>query len=269
MKQFFLLYLMLLFHFLAYSQPKITDIVWKGINNEYLQIFKKYATYNKGQHFQEFSVVKYVKNSYIVLASPHISGLYWQQYDIVHFTKDTLILAPVGRDVFKLSQLNENNQYVFINSLNGFTFVKLHFTTTLIVPELDLNLSITLTIDSTRKSFVKLHDDYMNETNVVTTSISKYEHKTLNTILAGLDISNLPEKAVVDLPNTYLNSLPKYFIYAQLECCNSFFEVHYNDQVKTYRGCTSIPFYHPALAHFLINYIAMKSGQSGRRPKLW
>ena len=266
MKQFFLISLILFFHFFIYAQqPKITDIVWKGTNNEYLQILKKEAGLNKGQHFQEFAVIKYVKNSYIVLASPHISGLYWQQYDIVRFTKDTLILAPVGRDVFKLSQPNEDNQYVFVNSLNGFTFTKLHFTTSLVAPELDLNLSITLTIDSTKKSFVKLHDDYMNETNVVTTSMGKHEYKTLITILAGLDISNLPK----NLPDSYLNSLPKYFIYAQLECCNSFFEVRYNDQVETYKGCTSIPFYHPALAPFLINYIAKKSAQSGRMPRLW
>ena len=199
-----------------------------------------------------------------------------QQYDIVRFTYDTLILAPIGRDIFKLNKPNKENQYVFVNSLNGFTFVKLHFKTSIVVPESNYYLSINLTIDSTKKSFVKLHDDYMNETNVVTTSMSKYEYKTLITILAGLNIGGLPENFVPSIPSLLISSnlfrLNDYLVltdHAAVECCNSFFEIQYNDQIKTCKGCTFVPFYHPALECFLVDYIAMKSFQSGRRPILW
>ena len=170
----------------------------------------------------------------------------------------------------------EENQYVFVNSLNGFTLVKLHFTTTLILPESYLNLSITLTIDSAKKSFVKLHDDYMNETNVVTTSISKQEYETLISLLAGLDISSFPENFVPADPSILISSniirLNDYLVstdHAAVECCNSLLEIRYNDQIKTCKGCSFVPFHHPVLERFLVDYIAGKSAQSGRNPKLW
>ena len=276
MKHIFLLLLFLFIPILIFAQPKITDIIWVGQNNEYFQILKKEAYLNKGQHFQEFRVVKYVKNRHHILASQHISGYVEQQYDIVRFTYDTLILAPIGRDIFKLNKPNKENQYVFVNSLNGFTFVKLHFKTSIVVPESNYYLSINLTIDSTKKSFVKLHDDYMNETNVVTTSMSKYEYKALITILAGLNIGGLPENFVPSILSLLISSnlfrLNDYLVltdHAAVECCNSFFEIQYNDQIKTCKGCTFVPFYHPALESFLVDYIAMKSFQSGRRPILW
>jgi len=274
MKHLFLLFFIA--PILIFAQPKIADIIWVGENNEYLQISKRKAILNKGQHFQEFHVVKYVKNSYFTLASQHISGYLEQKYDIMRFTRDTLIITPVDRDIFRLSQPNKANQYVFVNSLNGFTFVKLHFRTSIVVPECDYNLSITLTIDSAKKSFVKLHDDYMNETNVVTTSISQYEFKALITILAGLNIGDLLEYYVPADPSVLaisnvirLNDYLVFTDHAAVECCNSSLEIRYNDQVKTCTGCRFVPFYHPYLEHFLVDYIANKSSQSGRRPSLW
>jgi len=119
MKHLLLLLLLLLFLFLfpalVFAQPKITDITWKGKNNEYIEISKKNATLKIGQHSKSFEVVKYVKNSYLILSSEHISGTIEQKYDIVRFTEDTLILAPTGKDVFRLSKANENNQYIFVN----------------------------------------------------------------------------------------------------------------------------------------------------------
>jgi len=258
MKQFLLLLSLLLLHFLAISKPKISDIFWVGKNKEYLQILKKTAELRKGAHTQELKVVKYVKNSYIILSSEHITGYFEQRYDILHFTQDTLILAPVGKDVFKLCQLDENNQYVFINTLNsGFSFTKLHFVTEFFVASLDLYLQINLDIDAERKSRVKLHDDYMNETNIVTTSMGKIDYKRFFQILAACDINSIPEvTSYVPDPE-------------DAKCCNSVLEIQYNGQVKKWKGCTTFPFHYPALEDFLVYYIASKSAQSGREPRLW
>jgi hypothetical protein len=244
-----------LFPAIVWAQPKITDIIWVGKNKEYLHILKKEAELTKGQHVQEFKVEQSVKNNYIILSSQHITGYLEQKYDIVHFTQDTLILTPVGKDVFRLSSPNEKNQYVFTNSLNGFTFIKLHFETSLFVSSQDLYLQIMLDIDSTRKSRVKIHDDYMNETNIVTTAMDRFEYKTFIQILAACDINNIPEEV-------------SYSLSDDMQCCNSIFEIQYNNQIKKCKGCTPLPFYYPALENFLLSYIASKSAQSGMMPIL-
>ena len=276
MKHIFIFLLM--FPAILFAQPKITDIIWKGQHNEYLQILKKEADLMKGQHTQEFKVVKYAKNDYIILSSRHVSGYIEQKYNIVRLTQDTLILAPESRDIFKLSRLNEDNQYVFVNTLNGFTFVKLHFATTLVAPSLNIDISITLDIDSARNSRVKLHDDYMNETNVISTGISKYDYHRLISILAAFDISSFPEEFIAkEQANREPEgrALHNYFgiIFqsdeAKPECRNSFLEIQYNDQTKKCKSCATVPFYYPLLEDFLMNYIATKSSQSGRNPKLW
>jgi hypothetical protein len=254
MKQFFLF--LFFFPVIVLAQPKMSDIVWVGKNKEYLHILKKEVEFKKGEHIQEFKVVQYVKNSYIILGNQHITGYFEQRYDIVRFTQDTLILVSVGKDVFRLCQPDENNQYVFTNSLNGFSFTKLHFETSLFDSSLDLDVQITLDIDSTRKSRVKIHDDYMNETNIVTTPMSKIEYKTFIQILAICDLNSISEKT-------------SYFPPEDIKCCNSVFEVQYNGQVKKCKGCTLLPFYDPALEDFLMGYIASKSSQSGRNPRIW
>jgi hypothetical protein len=267
-----------MFPAILFAQPKITDIVWKGQNKEYLQILKKTAGLKKGQYIQEFKVVRYAKNEYIILSSQHTTGYLEQKYNIVRFTKDTLILAPEGKDIFKLSQLNEENQYVFVNTPKELPFGKLHFASSIIAPSLDYHVSITLYIDSARNSRVKIHDDYMNETNVVTTKISKKDYKRLIQILAACDMGSFPEefapkdqKFATFEENPLSSSRGVVFHVKQefLECSNSIFQVQYNDQIKKCKGCTFVPFYYPALEDFLMRYIAMKSFQSGKNPKLW
>jgi len=255
MKPFFLF--LFLFPAIVLAQPKITDIIWIGKNKEYLQILKKEAGLRKGEHIQEFKVVQYVKNSYIIFGDQHITGYIEQRYDIVRLTQDTLILAPAGKDVFRLCQPDENNQYVFVNTLsNGFSFTKLHFETSLSVRPHGLDLQITLDIDSTRKSRLKIHDDYMNETNIVTTPMDRFEYKRFIQILAACDLNNLLEET-------------SYLLSEGMECCNSVFEIQYNGQVKRCKGCTSFPFYYPALEDFLLSYMTSKSAQSGRMPRIW
>jgi hypothetical protein len=276
MKPIFII--LLLFPALLFAQTKITDIPWVGQSKEYLYIEKKLATLIKGQHIQEFKVEKYVKNDYFILSSQHATGYYEQKYHIVLFTANKLILAPEGRDIFKLSHLNEQDQYVFENNLNEFTFVKLHFESSLISSELDCNLSFSLDIDSARNSRVKIHDDYMNETNVVTTSMSMGDYKRMVTILAGVDIGSFSEEFIYkkqEIPESeskfQLNSFGAAFLVEEghKECSNSVFEIQYNDQIKKCKGCNFFPFYYPALEVFLMRYMAIKSNQSGRNPKIW
>jgi len=263
---------------LLFAQNKILEIPWIGQNKEYLYIEKKIATLNKGQFVQEFAVKKYVKNKYFILLSRHISGYLEQKYNIVLCAQDKLILEPEGIDIFKLSRLNEDNQYVFETNLEGITFVKLHFSTTIIASSLDINISITLDIDSARNSRVKLHDDYMNETNVVTTIMSKNDYNRFVSILNAFDIDSFPEEF---MGRERANREPEgrsfhnYFgiIFrsdeAKRECSNSYLEIQYNDQTKKCKSCAIIPFYYPLLEDFLMNYISMKSYQSGKNPKLW
>jgi len=266
-----------IFPIIVFGQKTLPDNPWVGVNKEYLQIEKKSATLTKGFHFQEFAVRQYLKDGYIVFTAPHISGIYWQRYKVILFSKDTLILEPEGSDVFRLSQRNENNQYVFTNSLNGFTFEKLHFTTTIIDESLGVNISILLDIDSSRNSRVKLHDDYMNETNIVTTQMTKIEYKQLLQILSAFDLSMLSEdfankgKDITKYEAKQLRISKDVVLYGERgtkECSNSFFEIRYNDQVTKCKGCPFVPFYYPALKDFLLRYISTKSYQSGRNPKV-
>ena len=254
MKHLFLLSSFLLLHFLACSQAKISDFIWKGKNNESFLIAKKDAALWKGTHVQIFDVKKYVKNNYFILSSKHVTGYLEQKYNIVRFTQDTLVLAPVEKDIFRLSQPDEENQYVFVNSLNGFTFVKLHFETSFEEASHDLYLKVTLDVDSTRKSRVIIHDDYMNETNIVATKMSKNDYIEFTRVLSACDFSTFSEEYFKAEEN--------------MKCCNSFFEIRYDDQIKKCKGCTLFPFYYPVLKEFLWNYIATQSYFSGRTPAI-
>ena len=267
-----------MFPIIVFGQKTLPDNPWVGANKGYLQIGKKSATFTKGQHFQEFAVRQYLKDGYIVFTAPHISGVYWQRYNVILSSNDTLILEPNGNDVFRLSQRNENNQYVFTNSLNGFTFEKLHFTTTIIDESLGVNISISLDIDSSRNSRVKIHDDYMNETNIVTTQMTKSEYKQLLQVLSAFDLSTLSEdfankgQDITKYEAKQLRISKDVVLYGERgvkECSNSVFEIRYNDQVVKCKGCSLVPFYYPALKDFLLRYIAFKSAQSGRNPKIW
>ena len=248
--KYFLLFFMI-FPYIIFAQPKIYDIIWVGPNKEYFHILKKEAELKKGEHYQEFKVVEYVKNSHIILSSEHISGYLEQKYNIVSFTENTLILAPEGKDIFKLCRQNEDNQYVFVNTLNTFTFEKLHFETSFEY------FTITLDIDAEKNSRLKIHDDYMNDTKVVTTSIDKFEYRYLIQVLSAVDIDSLQEEY-------------KLTNHSNLECCHSAFQIHYNtNQVKKCKGCSLFPFDYPGLENFLLDYINTKAASSNFGPEIW
>jgi len=248
MKKIF--FCLLMFPAVIFAQPKIYDIIWVGQNKEYFAISKKEAVYRKGQHGQEFKVVKYVKDNYIILSSEHIFGHLEQKYYIISFTENTLVLAPDGRDIFKLCRPNEENQYVFVNSLNTFTFEKLRFETSFEY------FTITLDIDVNKNSRVKIHDDYMNDTKVVTSAIGKYEYRYLIQILAACDIDSFPEN--YDWTDD-----------SNVACCHSVFHIHYdNNQLKKCKGCSLFPFDYPPLENFIWDYINGKAGTSSFGPDI-
>jgi len=91
MKHLLFLFYLILFHFFAHSQSKIT---WVGQNKEYLNISKKTATLQKGREYTEFNMVKYVKNKYFILSKDTPWNSYKTKFNIVSITQDTLILAP-------------------------------------------------------------------------------------------------------------------------------------------------------------------------------
>jgi len=147
----FLFFSLILFHFITCSQPNnISKITWVGENKEYLNISKNKFLWQKTSQFfsdslqqqynitvshsQQFCIVKYVKNSHIILSrifEKYNSIKVEQKYNIVRFTKDTLILSPEGGDIFTISEPNEQNQYVFVNSMLTYKFEKLYYETSL------------------------------------------------------------------------------------------------------------------------------------------
>jgi hypothetical protein len=236
---------------LSYSQSKITDITWVGKNKEYLQISKQSAELRKGEHYQKFKINKYVKESHIILSCQHISGYLEQKYNIISFTENTLILEPEGKDVFRLCQPDENNRYVFDNSLNRFTFEKMLFETTL-----GFYYKISIYIDSKKNSRVEIQDDYANETAIVRSPISKTDYNKLIAILAARDIGSFP--------NEYFWTDDEN----DIKCCNSSFEIWYNGSIKKCKGCTHVPFDYDRLKFFLWDYFVLKASTIGVAPTM-
>jgi len=125
MKPFLLLSSLIFFHFFACSQPKISKITWIGENNQYLNLSKKKPTLQQGVSYKQFERVKYGKGD-IILSGMYNSIKIEQKYKVVRFTQDTLILMPKGKDVFTLCEMNEQNQYVFVNSMLTYKFASLY-----------------------------------------------------------------------------------------------------------------------------------------------
>jgi hypothetical protein len=239
MKPFLLLFFLPLIHLLSYSQPKIDKITWVGENREHLNISKKMATLQKGANFQQFDVVKYVKNNYFILSQVHGTE-FKQKYNIVRFTKDTLILASDKTDIFELGKPNEQNQYVFVNSMLNYKFVKLHF-------EVTSNLrneprKYTIDIDSAKKAIIK-EDIYHNEIKIYKTSVSKKDYERLIKILSHCDIDYYPDENIKIGYENYIQIL----------------EIQYNEQKKIFKDCTPRG-YSSKLEGYLWEYIALRTG---------
>jgi hypothetical protein len=217
-----------------------------GENNEYLNISKKKALLQKGVEYEEFYVFKYLKNNSISLMQIHPGTAHAQLYNIVRFTKDTLILSPEGADFFKLCEPNEQNQYIFVNSLLTYKFVSLYYETP-INNHYGVLKRVSLYIDSARNSKITLKDEDLNKTKTYKSSIDKRDYEQLIKILSSCDISNyIDEKNVIDDKN----------------CRRQVFEIRYNDQIRTFKGCDEnflIPSKYADLSGFLAEFVSLKA----------
>ena len=246
MKPFFLLSSLLLFHFFACAQPKINKITWIGKNNEYLNISKKTVSLQKGMDFFELRVSKYVKNNSIVLSQVRHGMEFNQKYNIVRFTQDTLILAPIGEDVFTLSEANEQNQYVFANSMLTYKFVSLYYETSFYNPNnpKEDRYKFILYIDSAKNSRVVIQNESFNETTIYTAPPSKIEYECLVKILSSCDLNSFSEEDMrIDEESSYV-----------------ILEISYNDQVKNFREYTRFPDnFANELGYFVQEYIELRA----------
>jgi hypothetical protein len=244
MKSFLLLSFFTLFSFFTYSQPNIHKTTWVGQNNEHLNISKKTASLQKDTLFYKFEIAKYVKNKYIVLSNDEVHSQ--QKYNIVRFTKDTLILTPEELDIFNLSEPNEQNQYIFVNSLLTYKFVSLYYETSFYnfdKPKED-RLKFILYIDSAKNSRVVIQNESFNEGTMYTAPPSKIEYECLVKILSSCDLSSFPEgDTVVDKESPY-----------------EILEISYNEQVKKIRGFACLPdTFADELGYFVCEYIELRA----------
>jgi len=201
-------------------------ITWVGQNNEYLNISGKRASLQKGMNFQEFKVVKYVKKKYVILSQIRNSTELKQQYNIVRFTKDTLVLSPEGSDAFALSERNEQNRYVFVSSLLNFQFVELYFEVSFYnYNNPKRRLQFIVYIDSAKRSRVVYKEESFNETTMYTAPVSCVEYEGLIKILSGCDMNCVSSEDT---------AIDRRFPYQILE-------IKYNNQDKTVREFKRLP----------------------------
>jgi len=245
MKPFLLLSSLIFFHFFACSQPKISKITWIGENNQFLNLSKKKPTLQQGVSYKQFERVKYSKGD-IILSGMYNSIKIEQKYKVVSFTQDTLILMPKGKDVFTLCETNEQNQYVFVNSMLTYKFASLYYETSF--NNFDNSkgdkLKFILYIDSAKNSRVVIQNESFNETTIYTAPPSKVEYEQLIKILSSCDLSSFSEEDVaIDKESPY-----------------EILEIGYNDQVKKINGFTCLPVsFADELGYFVCEYIELRA----------
>ena len=243
MKHLFLLSVFLLFHFLACSQAQIYK-TWVGQDNEYLNILNKTASIQKGREYKKFDVIKYVKNKYFVLSGTIHDVEFTVMYNIVRLTQDTLILSPEGEDLFNLAELNPQNQYVFVNSMLTYKFVRLHYEASY-SDEYAVKSRITLAIDSAKKSKVTVKDDSSDPPKVYRSPVTKQDYERLIKILSSFDLSSFPDEIIK------VDSI----------CQPAILEIQFNDQKKLFKRWNAvIPAYYSKLGDFMTEYISIRSG---------
>jgi len=166
----------------------------------------------------------------------------------VHFTEDTLILTPKGKDIFALGKASEENQYVFVNSMLSYKFVEFYAE---YLGNVGKNtIRIIYYIDSARNSRIVVKNEYFDETTVYKTPISEKDYERLVKILSSCDIGSISEEPKEDA------------VIDKEECLDAILEIRYNDQIKTFKGCFD---YLPVdfgvkLGNFLFEYFISTTG---------
>ena len=229
---------------LSKSRVRMEKNTWVGPNNEYLNISKKTASLQKGRKYIEFNVVKYVKNKYFILSQTNHGIEFKTKYNIVSITQDTLIMAPEGRDFFNIGESNKRNQYVFVNSMLIYKFVRLHFETPLSNEDAEKS-RITLDIDSAKRSKVTVKDVYSNETKVYRSPVTKKDYERLIKILSSYDLSSFPDENIM---------------FDSIKCHYSILEIWFNDQKKLFKGCFAVPKNYLKLGDFMWEYVMLRTG---------
>jgi hypothetical protein len=102
-----------------------------------------------------------------------------------------------------------------------FNFKKLYFET-----RLDFYLIVTIEIDALGMTTVNIQDDYYAQTTTIKSKMTGSELHNLTHILAHCDYDSFRENAIAD----------------DLNCCNSFFEISFNDHVKRANESAFFPF---------------------------
>jgi len=244
MKPFLLLFALIIFHFFACSQPKISKITWVGENNQYLNLTKKKPTLQQGSNYKQFERTKYAKD-YIILSEVYHSKKIEQKYKVVHFTQDTLILAPKGEDVFALSEANEQNQYVFVNSMLSYKFVSIYYETSFYNFDNPKDkLKFILCIDSAKNSRVLVQNESFSEGTMYTAPPSKVEYERLIKILSSYDFSHFPEEENIEIDK---------------ESPYQILEISYNDQMKNISGFSLPANFANELGYFMCEYIELRA----------
>ena len=245
MKHFFIFSPLFIFHFVIFPQHKIDRITWIGEHNQYLILSKKNPSLQQGINYKQFDAVKYVKDD-IILSKKDGSMKLEQKYRVVYLTEDTLILAPKGEDIFALSETNEQNQYIFVNSMLNYKFVEFYFETSFYNfdnPK-ENRYKFIVYIDSAKNSRVVIQNESFNETTMYTAPPSKVEYESLIKVLSSCDLSSFPEANVV------INQESPYGI----------LEISYNDQVKKIRDWRCLPaHFADNLEYFVCEYIELRA----------
>ena len=130
--------------------------------------------------------------------------------------------------------------------IEPFVFQKLRFET-----QYGFYVRVTLDIDASGNTIVDIQDDYYAETTTVKSVIDRNDFTNLLFILARCDFDSFREEKVKN----------------DMKCCNSFFEIAYNDEIKRSRGCAFSPFDNRELEQALWSFIVFKAGHAKAAPQ--
>jgi hypothetical protein len=239
---------------LAQSKIKIDKIDWVWKGNEYFTVSKKKAVIENEKGQRTIKVARLAKDYFILSKGSASLGNYVEQrYDVVYLSLDTLILDPVGVDTFQLGQPNKHNQYLFENRdrvpFRSINLVRFYFETTI-----DFYYKVSLGIDFRGNSRVTLIDDYSEERTLIKSPLGRIDCNRLIAILEDYDINKMPCDDFIDEKD--------------IKCCNSVFEIMYNNQYQKCQGCAYFPFNYPKLENFIRDVILTKAGSIGAAPTI-
>jgi len=125
--------------------------------------------------------------------------------------------------------------------IQPFEFHKLHFET-----KYGFYLKITLDIYASGYSVIIFEEDYYAEKTTIKSELPTKDFIDLKHILARCDFDSFREEKVKE----------------DMKCCNSFFEISYNEETKRSRGCSFSPFNNRELESALWHIILFKIRQA-------